>query len=257
MPKGHSDKRSAEATATLEWRPVESVIPYARNPRFVSETAISKVAGSIAEFGFRQPIVVDGEGIIIVGHTRLLAAQRLGLETVPVLVAADLSPAQVKAYRIADNRTAQETTWDYELLELEVDDLGELDYDLSLTGLDDDELADLHEDGDGGSGENGALLELLDVAIDEPKHTVEPGQVWHVGRHVLLCADVMQGWREWTSHLEGDAVFVPYPGPYMALSNLAEDASTRLVMVQPDPYIAGHLLDQYAAVHGEDTIEAV
>lgn len=138
MAKSHSPKKAEQTT--LEWRAVEDVIPYARNPRLVSEAAISKVAGSIAEFGFRQPIVVDGEGIIIVGHTRLLAAQRLGLETVPVLVAADLSPAQVKAYRIADNRTAQETTWDPELLELEIEDLSGLDFDLALTGLDDSEI---------------------------------------------------------------------------------------------------------------------
>jgi len=155
MPKGHSDKRSAEATAALEWRAIERVIPYARNPRLVSEAAISKVAGSIAEFGFRQPIVVDGEGIIIVGHTRLLAAQRLGLETVPVLVAADLSPAQVKAYHIADNRTASETGWDAELLELELEDLRGLEFDLSLTGLSDVELDGLdgiHELGEKPAG---------------------------------------------------------------------------------------------------------
>ncbi len=142
MPKGHSDKRSAEATAALEWRAIERVIPYARNPRLAPEAAIAKVAASIREFGFRQPIVVDGKGVVIAGHTRLAAAKRLGLERVPVLVAADLSPAQVKAYRIADNRTAQETGWERALLELELEDLRGLDFDLSLTGLDPLEFAE-------------------------------------------------------------------------------------------------------------------
>lgn len=126
--------------ATVEWWPAERVIPYARNPRTATDTAVGKVAASIKEFGFRVPIIVDSEGVIIAGHTRLAAAQRLGLERVPVLVAADLSPAQVKAYRIADNRTAQETTWDYELLGIELEDLAGLDVDLSLTGFDGPEI---------------------------------------------------------------------------------------------------------------------
>ena len=128
--------------ATVEWWPAERVIPYARNPRTATDTAVGKVAASIKEFGFRVPIIVDGEGVIIAGHTRLAAAQRLGLERVPVLAAADLSPAQVKAYRIADNRTAQETGWERELLELELEDLRGLEFDLSLTGLDPLEFVD-------------------------------------------------------------------------------------------------------------------
>lgn len=107
--KGHTVQKPE--AATVEWWPAERVIPYARNPRTATDTAVGKVAASIKEFGFRVPIIVDGEGVIIAGHTRLAAAQRLGLERVPVLVAADLSPAQVKAYRIADNRTGQEAGW--------------------------------------------------------------------------------------------------------------------------------------------------
>src|SRR5262245_60778504 len=96
--------------------PVGKLIPYARNARKISPRAIDKVAASIKEFGFRQPIVVDGEGVIIVGHCRFLAAQKLGLSEVPVHAATNLTPAQVKAYRLADNRTNQETDWDYDLL---------------------------------------------------------------------------------------------------------------------------------------------
>jgi ParB-like chromosome segregation protein Spo0J len=115
-------------------------IPYARNARIIPDSAVGKVAASIKEFGFKQPIVVDGEGVIIAGHTRLLAAERLGLSQVPVIVATDLTDAQVKAYRLADNRTGQEATWDMELLGIELEDLAGLDIDLSLTGFDGPEL---------------------------------------------------------------------------------------------------------------------
>jgi hypothetical protein len=121
------------------WEP-SRCIPYARNARVIPESAVGKVAASIKEFGFKQPIVVDAEGVIIAGHTRLLAAERLGLAEVPVLVADDLTPAQVKAYRLADNRTGQEATWDMELLGIELEDLAGLDIDLSLTGFEEDEV---------------------------------------------------------------------------------------------------------------------
>ena len=93
-----------------------AAVPYASNARVLSQEAIDKVAASIAEFGFRQPIVVDSEGVILARHAQLLAAQKLGLAEVPVHVAAGLSPAQAKAYRLMDNRSNQETTWDLDLL---------------------------------------------------------------------------------------------------------------------------------------------
>lgn len=120
----------------VETWPIERVVPYARNPRRVPDEAVSKVAASIREFGWRQPIVVDPDGVVIVGHVRLLAAQRLGLTEVPVHVARDLTPAQAKAYRIADNRVAEATTWDDALLALEFEDLASMDVDLALTGFD-------------------------------------------------------------------------------------------------------------------------
>ena len=101
---------------------IKTVIPYARNPR-KNQEAVSKVAASIKEFGFKQPIVVDAENVVIAGHTRLMAAQQLEIKKVPVVVADDLTEAQVKAYRIADNRVSQEAEWDYDLLKLEIDDL--------------------------------------------------------------------------------------------------------------------------------------
>src|ERR1700716_3064062 len=124
----------------VEMWPVDRPIPFARNARKLSAQAIDKVAASIREFGFRQPIVVDKAGTIIAGHTRLQAARKLQLETVPVHVAENLTPAQVKAFRLLDNRSHQESSWDEDLLGLELLDLKDCDIDLSLTGFDLGEL---------------------------------------------------------------------------------------------------------------------
>lgn len=117
---------------------IAKVIPYIRNPR-KNDNAIEKVASSIKEFGFRQPIVVDEENVIIAGHTRYESAKRLGMNTVPVHVAKGLTPQQVKAYRIADNRVGQESEWDYDLLKLELDELKNPE----STGFEDFEISDI------------------------------------------------------------------------------------------------------------------
>jgi len=124
----------------IEHWPIDKPIPYAGNARMLSPKAVDKVAASIKEFGWQQPLVVDKEGVIIAGHTRLLAAKQLGLKEVPVVVATDLTPAQVKAFRLTDNRVAQETSWDYELLAIELDELSGFDIDVAITGFDDDEI---------------------------------------------------------------------------------------------------------------------
>ena len=111
----------APALAAEAW-PVDRPKPYAKNPRR-NDAAVEKVAASIREFGWAQPIVVDGDGVIIIGHTRLKAAKKLGLKTVPVLVRADLSPEQVAALRLADNKTAELAEWDEPLLAAELDAL--------------------------------------------------------------------------------------------------------------------------------------
>jgi ParB-like chromosome segregation protein Spo0J len=120
----------------VEWRPVGEVFPYERNPRVIPESAILKVAASIREFGWRQPIVVDAAGVVLVGHTRLLAAKHLGLETVPVHVAKGLTPAQAKAYRLADNRVGEETSWALDVLGVELQDLKGEGFDLAPLGFD-------------------------------------------------------------------------------------------------------------------------
>lgn len=120
---------------------LEKVIPYARNPR-ITVHAVDKVAASIKEFGFRQPIVVDSEMVIIAGHVRYLASQKLGLKKVPVHIAESLTAAQVQAYRIADNRTGEEAQWDKELLAIELGELESLEFDNSILGF---ELSELEE----------------------------------------------------------------------------------------------------------------
>src|SRR5262249_5771771 len=116
------------------------------NANRLPERAIDKVGASIQEFGWRQAIVVDKDGIIICGHTRLLAAKKLGLKQVPVHVAANLTPAQVKAYRLMDNRSHEEAEWDTDLLGPELEELRDLDFDLSLTGFDPNEIEDFLAD---------------------------------------------------------------------------------------------------------------
>ncbi len=120
----------------IEQWPIDKPTPYAKNARKLSPHAVDKVAASLKEFGWQQPLVVDAEGVLIVGHTRLLAAKKLGYKTVPVLVAHWLTPAQVKAYRLMDNRSHDETSWDFDLLGPEFEELKALDFDLTLTGFD-------------------------------------------------------------------------------------------------------------------------
>lgn len=138
-------KRPAPANNTgfsIEQWPIDKVIPYERNPRAITDKAVEKVAASIKEFGWRQPIVVDGNGVILAGHTRWRAAKHLGLKKVPVVVAADLSPEKARAYRIADNRTAEETDWDNDLLTSELEELSRLlgEEGLPALGFDEKEI---------------------------------------------------------------------------------------------------------------------
>ena len=164
------------------WK-LSDIKPYLGNPR-INDDAVAAVAASIKEFGFRQPIVVDVHGVIICGHTRYKAAQLLGLEKVPVHVATDLSPEQIKAYRIADNQTASLAEWNYDLLPIELADLQAANFDLGLLGFDQDELARLL---------NGELNEGLcdpDEVPEPPDEAItKPGDLWILGDHRLLCGD--------------------------------------------------------------------
>jgi DNA modification methylase len=164
------------------WK-ITDVKPYPSNPR-QNDDAVDAVAASLREFGFRQPIVVDADGVIVCGHTRYKAALKLGLEKVPVHVATDLTPEQIRAYRIADNQTASLATWDYDLLPIELAGLKEANYDLGLLGFDADELAKLLDptlkDG---------LTDPDEVPEPPDAATTQPGDLWVLGEHRLLCGD--------------------------------------------------------------------
>jgi len=168
----------------IEW-PIDRPIPYARNAREIPQSAVDKVAASIKEFGWQQPIVVDAEDVIIVGHTRLRAAQKLGLAVVPVHLATNLTPAQVKSYRLLDNRSHEEATWDLELLASELAELQASDTDLMLTGFDQDEIDRLLADQI--STEGLTDEDAVPVVPDEP--VTRSGDVWILGGHRLLCGD--------------------------------------------------------------------
>jgi DNA modification methylase len=170
----------------IVWCDISSIIPYINNTKKHPKEQIAKIAGSIAEFGFDQPIVIDGDRVIIKGHGRYLAAQQLKLSQIPVLVRTDLTPAQVKASRIADNRVAQ-SDWDEELLRLEFSDLKSLDIDLGLTGFDDAELSKfldepliVEEDGE---------VDVDKSELLKEQYGVESGQLWQLGNHRLLIGD--------------------------------------------------------------------
>jgi DNA modification methylase len=164
--------------------PLEKIIPFARNARKVPPAAVDKVAASIREFGWRVPMVVDKEGVIICGHTRLLAAQKLGMKEAPVHVADNLTPTQVRTYRLLDNRSHEETRWDEYLLGLELLDLKGMGADLDLTGFNPDEIDELlgHVDGEGLTDED-AIPEVPQTPISVP------GDLWVLGQHRLLCGD--------------------------------------------------------------------
>ncbi|GLK86672.1 ParB N-terminal domain-containing protein [Ancylobacter defluvii] len=123
----------------VAWRAIDDVRPYEGNPRIIPETAVAKVAASIREFGWRQPIVIDPDGVIVAGHTRYRAALSLGLKRVPVHVAEGMTPTQLRAFRLADNRTHDETRWNPDALDMELAGLAG-DFDLSLAGFDPIEL---------------------------------------------------------------------------------------------------------------------
>ncbi|MGN0880101.1 MAG: DNA modification methylase [Oligosphaeraceae bacterium] len=165
---------------------IADIRPYERNPRH-NEEAVDAVARSIREFGFRSPVILDGDKVIVAGHTRVLAAKSLGMTEVPCVIAADLTPEQVRAFRIADNRTAEIAEWDYELLPVELKELQTNGFDMSLLGFDTSELerllADTKDEVAEGETEPDAVPDAPDVPVSRP------GEVYLLGSHRLMCGD--------------------------------------------------------------------
>ena len=170
----------------VETWPIDKPIEYARNARNIPEKAVDAIAASVKEFGFRSAIVVDEDGVILAGHTRLRAAKKLGLKQVPVHVAAGLSKAQRRAFRIADNKTATFSSFDEQLLALEIEDLKLEDFDLSLTGFDSDELKALLALND---GTKEGLTDEDAAPETQPAPLSKLGDLWLCGKHRVLCGD--------------------------------------------------------------------
>jgi len=169
----------------VEQRKIEALIPYVNNSRTHSDEQVAQIAASVREFGWTNPILVDGKNGIIAGHGRLAAARKLGLTEVPVIVLDHLSEAQKKALVIADNKLASNAGWDDEMLRLELGDLQEMGFDATIAGFTTEELDALLNVTEGTNG----LTDEDDVpeAPDEP--TTRLGDVWILGRHQLMCGD--------------------------------------------------------------------
>ena len=171
----------------IEMMDAAKLVPYARNARTHSEDQIAQIAASIAEFGFTNPILIGGGAVIIAGHGRLMAAQKLGLAEVPVIVLNHLSEAQRRALVIADNRIAENAGWDEELLRAELESLREIDFDLDLIGFSEAELDALLGDLD---SSNDGAVDGEDEVPEPPVDPVSrPGDLWIMGSHRLLCGD--------------------------------------------------------------------
>lgn len=176
----------ARTTTQMEMISTNKLIPYVNNARTHSAEQVNKLRSSLREFGFVNPVIVDKDYGIIAGHGRVLAAKEEGIDEVPCVLVDYLTEAQKKAYIIADNRFAQEAGWDEELLRIEIESLQGEDFDISLTGFEADEIADLFK--------NGNDKEVQDDDYDlsaalEKAAFVEKGDVWTVGRHRLMCGD--------------------------------------------------------------------
>ena len=173
-------------TTEMKMVSTSKLIPYVNNARTHSQEQVNKLRGSLREFGFINPVIIDADYNVIAGHGRLMAAKEEGIEEVPCVLVDYLSEAQKKAYILADNRYAQDAGWDEELLRLEIEALEGMDFDVSLTGFNEDELSDLFasDDDTGAEDDDFDLSEALEQAA-----FVQRGDVWHVGRHRLMCGD--------------------------------------------------------------------
>ena len=181
----NDEKTNPTSDLNIEIRDIDSIRPYEKNPR-LNDKAVDAVAASLKEFGFRQPIVIDSEGVIIAGHTRWKAAKKLALGKVPVHVATDLTPEQVRAYRIADNKSGEIAEWDMQILPIEISELQVAGFDMGILAFSEKELTQLLNISTG-----------ISQGLTDPDNVPEPpddpitqkGDIWILGNHRLMCGD--------------------------------------------------------------------
>jgi DNA modification methylase len=216
----------------VEHWPVDRLVPYARNARTHSDEQIAKIAASIAEFGFTNPILVDSDAGVIAGHGRLLAARKLGMAEVPVIILGHLTPLQRQAYVLADNRLALDAGWDDELLKEELAALQAEGSDLGVTGFSDSELEGLLLEEAPESAEPEAEEEVPEAP---EKPVTRPGDIWLIGQHRLICGDCRD--RGTVERLfEGAKANVVITSPPYA-SQRAYDPSSGFRPVPPEEYV--------------------
>lgn len=175
-----------KTTTEMQLVPLSKLVPYINNARTHSPEQITKLRSSLREFGFVNPVIIDRDYGIIAGHGRVMAAKEEGIEEVPCVFVDYLTEAQKKAYIIADNRFAQDAGWDEELLRIEIEALQGMDFDVGLTGFNDDEIADLFAGDDKSEAEDDDFD--LSAALEKASF-VQRGDIWTVGSHRLMCGD--------------------------------------------------------------------
>ena len=251
---------------TMEYVPLDSI---AGNPRNPKRHSLRDIRDSMSRFGYTEPCILDERTqMLLSGHGRvetLLAERELG-HTAPegVMVDGDgtwLVPvvrgvstkddSEAAAYLIAANQLTIKGGWADDALAALLAEIGKTEMGLTGVGYDEKEVAAILARG-GYTASDGSLLGIADVSYEDPRHVVEHGQVWTVGPHTLVVADVMTEWALWAPLLTDDALFMPYPGPYVALSLKAADR--RMILVHPDNWLAGHVLDKFQAIHGPDSV---
>ena len=220
MKRGWSMSEPWLSTHIERW-PTDKLVPYARNARTHSEEQVAQIAASIVEFGFTNPILAGSDGVIVAGHGRLAAAQKLGLDTVPVVVLDHLTPTQRRALIIADNRIAENAGWDDAMLRIELQSLQEDGFNLDITGFDADALAEImagEETTVDGQTDDDAVPEVSATPISRP------GDVWEMGNHRLVCGDATdpKSYELLMADAQADMVFTdpPYNVDY---ANSAKD----------------------------------
>ena len=194
----------------IVYKSIDELTPYENNPRH-NENAVAAVAASIKEFNFKVPLVIDTNGVVVAGHTRLLAARQLGLSAVPCIIADDLTPEQIKAFRLADNKTAELAGWDFTKLEEELLKISN-QFDMSAFGFD---MSDFEEETE--------IVEDETPEVDEEAEpTTKLGDIWQLGRHRLMCGDSTD--KECVTKLmngkKADLVFTDPPYGYEYQSNM-------------------------------------
>ena len=248
--------------------PIENLTPMAGNPRKGDVDAVKR---SYEKFGQRKPLVARRLGIsdngfatgtVTAGNHQLEAARALKWKEIAV-VFIDEDENTAKAFSLADNRTHDLGTYDEGELNTLLKEMEAFDADLfAATGYNSGDIDVILESLNGSKEEaslsqpdRGELLSLLNVAYGEPKTEVYIGDVYEVGRHLLIIADVMKDWKKYVHYLTDDVLFLPYPGPYIALSFKLDKQKT--IMVQPNVYLAGHIIDKYIAVRGADSVKRI